>query len=339
MPINWNFYENRLNALGATKRDRDIASIKLNAVRSGIYSPSCKSVSIGNENCFLFIDSTETAGSKTYTDVFDVVHHAGTLVTWAGATWLVDSYDVDNEVYADGKLLLCNYELRFLDANGNPKSKMCYVENYTKYNTGTRTTGLTNKMELGSTQFFIKLPLDSDTQTLDRVYTDGKEQRILLDKDTLRPKAYQITLADRVSYPGIVALSVSECLESADDNTELMMADYYSRINTDTLPVITSDYCEITYSGEPVLKVGQGYKAFSAVFKDLSGVVQPGVTPVWSLDSTSNLIQKVIIQYDTGRILLKVTDSELIGFKFDLVLEDESSEISSSIEIEVTDIG
>ncbi len=236
-------------------------------------------------------------------------------------------------------MLLCNYELHFLDVSGKPKSKMCYVENYTKYNTGTKTTGSNNKMELGSTQFFIKLPLDSDTRILDRIYPDGKEQRILLDKDAVFPKAYQITLADRVSFPGIVALSVTECLDSTDDNLELMIADYYSRVDTSTTTIPISNYCEIIYSGDPVLKVGQGYKSFSATFKNSSGVVLPDIVPVWGLESTNSLVDNVIIQYDSGKILLKVTDRDLIGFKFQLVLADESSVITSSIEIEVCDIG
>ncbi len=95
MPTNWDSYENRLHLRGLTKRDREIASLKSNIEKVGIYSPSCKSVYIGNEKCFLFIDSTETTGVKKYTDVFNVIPNAGTLIHWAGADWLVDTYDVD----------------------------------------------------------------------------------------------------------------------------------------------------------------------------------------------------------------------------------------------------
>ena len=326
-----------MNYNGSTKRERDINDFKSNVQKIGVDSISCKKVNINGYLGYLFINSTEDPYTKTFQDMYDIVPSPGCLIYWANNYWLVDSMDSDDEVYADGKLKQCNYVLNFLNASGIAVSKNCYIENYTKYNAGVKTTGNQTQMELGVTQYFIKLPLDTDTQCLDRLYSDGSEQRIIIDKYTSSPKTYKITLADRVSYPGIIALTVSECQGSVDDNLELLIADYYSRVASDSQSSTPSSggSCIIIYSGDPILKYGQGYKTFAAKFLDSSGSEVTN-TSLWELTMTNSaLLTYVNTQFDGNDIKIKVTDDSLIGSTIKLKLSDTGSTVSSSIDIEV----
>lgn len=263
----------------------------------------------------------------------------GSYVDYNGDKWLVTS-GIDNvdDAYKSARIDVCNYTLNFLDSKGQPTSRPCIVENYTKYNSGTKTSGNEVTMELGSTQFYVKLPFDAETALLDRTYSDGVNRRLLLDFGTQEPRAYNITLPDRVTFNGLIALTLTEGLRSENDNIELMIADYHRFVPTPVEPE-ESNIAEILYSGSPVLYVGSGFKKFTATFKDEDGNTL-SLTPSWNIIvDNSSLLQYVETETIENYIRIKVTNSLLLGTSIKLELEDADKTASSFIILEVTSLG
>ncbi|SDN47072.1 Ig-like domain-containing protein [Acetanaerobacterium elongatum] len=98
----------------------------------------------------------------------------------------------------------------------------------------------------------------------------------------------------------------------------------------------------ITYSGDPVLKIGQASKTFTAAFKDINN--QPvTLTPVWSLDlSTAQTGYVLTTSQADNYIKLKMdatSPSSLIGTSFKLNLRDSNSLCSTSLTISIMSLG
>ena len=258
----------------------------------------------------------------------------GDVVDCYGIKWLITEIDANTQIRYGGKMDRCNYNLSFLDSTGQPTSRPCIVESSA---VGVTTTGTTNQMTLGDGQLSIKLSFDTETSLFDKTYPDGKNQRLLLDYGTSNPKAYEIINADRVSFPGLVVLVVKECLRSEDDNVELMIGGYYSRVIT--TPVVTG-VCEISYLGDPVLKLGQGLKSFQAIFRDNLGNVLPSAVAVWNISLTNPALLPFIISETSGNtIKLKVVDKQMIGVPIRLELKDVDETMSSFVLLEVVPLG
>lgn len=334
MAIDFGLYRTKLNVNGNTSRERVINTLKQNLDRVGANSASYKSVEINGVSCNLFIDSTNDEYVKTFCDTEGNITGAGIIIDWQNKKWLAESFDFDNEIYAKGKLRYCNYTLNFLDASGNAVSYPCCIQSPT--GVGLNQEG---QITVGKSQYTIKLPFDTNTALLDKTYPDGKTRRLLIDYSTNRPTAFEITHADRVTYPGLVELYINEVERSTDDNITLMIADYYSRAATTPVEPTDDGSCEITFNGEPIIEVGKAYKTFTAVFKDADGDVVE-TTPVWDIVLTDmTLVSKVITTSDDDYIKIKVTDRTMIGTPIRLELTNEDESLSTYVMLEVVSIG
>lgn len=331
MAVDWTLYTTRLNVDGVSDRERHINETKRRISQTIINSPSYKS------NGLAILD-TDDPYVKNFAALPGAVVLAGMIKNYGSSKYLVTAVDVDNEVNIRGKLEFCNYELKFLDSSGNPTSRWCCVENATKYNSGVKTVGIDTKIEIGTNQFLVKLPYDSETALINRVYSDGNDRRLLLDYGAVTPCAYKITQVDRVSYPGIVCLTLTEDTRSSDDNVTLMIADYYSRVSpTPSEP--TYPACEITYLYEPVLEVGKGFKKFRSVFYDSEGATET-VIPVWNVNVSEPLLAEYILsESQDDYVLLKATSELLVGRQVTLTLTNQAETVTASLILEVSSLG
>jgi|GEM_PF-3535410 len=332
MSVNWDLYAQRVNINGENRREKLINNTKKILRKYSKKSYNCKSVIINNNPCDLLIDSTENPDVKKYSDIYDVIESAGTIIEWMNEHWIVDTIDSDSELYKKGKLLRCNYQLKFIDTNGRVTSRYCYIESI-KRSIGVETAGRNVPMTMGNWVYSIKLPFDVDTALLDRTKSDGKNRRLLIDYGTNEPKAYEVTFADRITSPGIIIIYVNECQRSDKDNVELMVADYY----TDIKPEASGNDCEISYIGSPTLVYGQGYKKFTAIFKDENGDIISNIAPVWAFHDVDESYLDVVTA--DNYIKIKVLSDKLIGKSFTLSLSNEEGTKNTSIVLEVENIG
>ena len=328
-PLNWEDYRSRVEVNGSTARDRAITKIHDTISRHGGKSISYKNVQIDNMSGNLFITNTNNEYVKKFQDVNNIIEKVGVVVEYADHNWIVEQMDVDGEVYKSGKLRMCNYSLNFLGSNRLPISRPCYVEN-TAF--GIDESGISiSKVNIktGASRYRIILPYDNETLLFDRIYPDtNKYQRIMLKLTSAR--AYEIIDVDTMT--GCVILTVEECERSTDDNEDLLIGAYYSRVGTSSAPS-----CEIIYAGEPVLEFGKAAKRFSVRFYDDSGALMP-ITPAWDLSMANpNLLNNIEATYDGNDIYLKALTKTMIGES--VRLEVSGGDMSIYVMLEVISVG
>lgn len=150
-----------------------------------------KDVFINGEKSVLAIDSGTNRYSKEFKALPGQQILAGDYVEWADETWLVYLADVDNELYIDGDLRLCNFKLYWQNDSGEFISRWAWVQNASAYNNGEEGN---KTLTLKSNQFMVYLPYDEDTMVLD----NGKRIHMANYDGACRP--YELTRPDDITY-------------------------------------------------------------------------------------------------------------------------------------------
>lgn len=155
----------------------------------------------------------------------------GQYVECDGATWLVSALPDNNRIYEKAVLWKCKHSIRFISPlTGEIVSYPVFSTNSTQYGTGEAEK---THMNVGEDQHLIYLPFNQETILLDDNF------RFIMDKKRIKPSVYRVTRVDPVSYAvgeereqdGLIQWSVLEDqLNTAKDNIELMVADYYPTI-------------------------------------------------------------------------------------------------------------
>ena len=244
--------------------------------------------------------------------------------------WLIyNSFNV-NDVHYEGKMIQCNYLLRWQLSNGEIINRWANIVSASKYDVG----------ETGNST----LILSSNNYTVLIGYCDeGFElegKRVFIDMKPLKPtKVFKITRSDDVLYnSGNMGSLLSFIADKVEfnpnaDNQELRICDYNS---TTPLPPTPSDPNETTdlrcaISGNINLK--NGYRrTYTVTFSDKDGnaIDWDDIHFNWSIVSDFEVKQNT---YD-NKIDLSVDDEELIGSYFLLqIIVNNSiiSEISISV--------
>ena len=330
---NWDLYENRIEILGLTRRDRNVNKIKndINIKISG--SPSCQSVTYNADedtSNLIILDVDNNPYEKKINALPDESFDLGDIVNWMSQYWLITKIDVDNTIQVSGYMQLCNYNLKFLDSDGVATSRYCIIGD------SSGSVEENNFIRLGNGKYSIKLAFDSET----KLFKDGG--RFLIDYNTTEPLAYKIIRVDSVvnnygTSGGMIILTVEQDGRNvSDDSVALMIANYYSKVSS-APTVHTANYCEISYVGNSTLKVGAEYKKYTAAFKTKTGtLITPIPTPVWTLSSNSQYISH---SATSNYILIKITDISLLGNNITLSLKDSLNTMNTSLVLGVLPLG
>lgn len=173
--------------------------------------------------------------------------------------WIcIESFDRD-EILCAGKLVRCNYIMKWQDDDKNIFEYPVFEINSTQYNSGEFGD---KTMTLGSSQHLLTVVADENTIALNHGH------RFFWDRNTVDPTVFKLTQNDTtaVNYDrGIVKLTVTEDqYNPKTDSIENWLCDYF-KISTVT----------ITYSGNPTIRVG-GTKTLN---------VDTTETVTWSVES------------------------------------------------------
>lgn len=227
--------------------------------------------------------------------------------------WLIyNSFNVNN-VHYEGKMIQCNYLLRWQLANGEIIERYSNIVSASKYDVGE--TG-NSTIVLSSNNYTVLIGYCEEGFEL-----EGK--RVFIDMKPTNPtKVFKITRSDDVIYnaDGIGSLLsfIADKTEFKpnDDNQELRLCDYNK--NATPLPPIphppneTADLrCAIM--GNTNLKNGY-YRKFTATFTDKNGntVDWQQVNYQWKINSGFDVKQSVT----DNKITVSVNDENLIGGSF-----------------------
>ena len=173
--------------------------------------------------------------------------------------WIcIESYNRD-EILCAGKLVRCNYIMKWQDDTKNIFEYPVFEINSTQYNSGEFGD---KTMTLGGSQHLITAIADKNTIAL------NNGQRFFWDRNTINPTVFKLTQNDTTAMnydKGLVKITVTEDqYNPKTDSIENWLCDYF-KVSTVT----------ITYSGNPTIRVG-GTKTLK---------VDTTETVAWSVES------------------------------------------------------
>lgn len=229
----WESYERMADVRGTDRRDISLKRERLFLERKLPWSLSYFDVTIDDIGQRVAIINSDNYDEKTVISMpGEDIRHGG-LVYWMDHYWLVAEKDANTEVYAKGKLLECNYLLKWIDDQHVIREQWCNVEDGTKYLTG----------DYGDRDFFttrgdsriaITLPRNEHTRKLNRTY------RFLIDDINDGDQMLAFTLSKPLkighSYDeenGVYKFVLHEVNSTDNDNFELGIADYYLHFTKD----------------------------------------------------------------------------------------------------------
>ena len=222
----WDTYEERIGRRGSTKRqaalNREISYIDRKLPENLSYN---ETVPIdGIEQNVAIINSDNLNEKMIYSLPGEDLVHGG-LVEWMDNRWLITERDANTTLYTRARMVQCNHLLKWVDADDVIREQWCIVEDGTKYLTGEyedRNFVVTR----GDSRIAVTIARNIHTAKL------GRNNRFLIDDpDTGFPLAYLLTKPLKMGWTynnmGVYKFVMQEVQTTADDNTELGIADYY----------------------------------------------------------------------------------------------------------------
>lgn len=315
-------YEDRISAIGFTRRERNLTHTKKYLSRHLKESIAYKDVKINGIDSHLVIDY----GNQTYwkrfrtlingidDDFMEVV--VGDYIDYVGSKWIVHDADSDMEMYIDGIMYQCNYLLRWQDETGAIIERWTHISNASSYNTGKDYSYPTT---IGTNQLMVYLPIDDDTVKLER------DKRVFCDF-TKKGIRYKFARVDSVSESfgkgGLLYIIMTEDLEHHDsDNEELQICDYFTPTSVEP-PIYNIATSSIDYVTNTI-RLYDSPKRFDAVFIDNRGNnVTDDYLAEWELTADFEFDYTI----DGNSVFVSCSDKKALGNELIIKIANEDME-------------
>lgn len=336
-------YEARINLHGTTQKDR-ILNRERELLQNKIsHSLSCKDVRHNGIDTKLVINS----GTKPYYKEFQSAPGqkilAGDYIEWKNTVWLVYEADIDDELYIDGTLRQCQYNLFWQNSDGDIISRYAWVQNASAYNNGE--TG-DKSITLQSNQFMVYMPYDDETVFLD----NGK--RIHMARSKNKCSAYRLTRPDDISYgygeKGVLNIiftqdqtnNEKDKLVALDDGSQVWICDYHPPAMPDQpskpnqTPIC---YGKITCRGNLNIIAGGATKTFTFIPTDKDGNVIDYDNYIWDFIISTSFESCVIkeITSDNKCKIRVIYDNLIVGEHLVLYVADANGTKISSVSLDI----
>lgn len=252
--------------------------------------------------------------------------------------WIIyNSFNV-NDIHYEGKMIQCNYLLKWQLSDGQIVERWANIVSAAKYNVG----------ENGRSTII----LTSNNYTLLIGYCEeGFElegKRVFIDAKQVSPtKVFKITRSDDILYNsgnmGALLSFIADKTEfnPDEDNQEMRICNYIDPLSylpsQPSIPNETTDLsCNIVCRGNPVINIGGYSKTFSAKFSNASGDILSDIVPEWKVTTTDDVVNKYIhYSIIDGKLCINADYNEnLLGSKIRIDLSDSNSLCSSYILVE-----
>ena len=255
---------------------------------------------------------------------------AGMYIFFDNMYWLITGYPSSNKSYEKVTLVLCQYKLKWQNANGDIVERWISASSGSKYDVGESETKI---ITLASDNLILLIPDDEETINL-----DGK--RVFIDKRPVPTKVYKITRSDDILFDygvhgGILSfITDRKELNETTDNQELGICDYISLTtppeNNDETTILSNNITG-TIQGNKTLKIGFE-RTYTANLIDEDGNVVE-----WSDDFSWNIVSdfEVVSSADGDKISLMVEDEDCIDSTLGLQVLDSGGQVITQIEITV----
>jgi hypothetical protein len=331
----WDIYNARLTINGSTKRERNVNRLKQNVITKAPSNPSYKEIKLNGEDSYLVINTSTKPYYKEFESLPGQKILAGDYVEWSNNIWLVYEVDCDDEIYTDGNLRQCQYELFWQKTDGTIVSRYAWVQNASAYNNGE--TG-NNTITLQSNQFMAYMPYDEDTCLLDNGL------RIHMSRDNKVCKPYTLTRPDDITFgygdKGVLNIVFTQTQYNAnedklvklDDGRSVWICNHSSPTtppDPDPIdPNIPNETANLSavISGNTSLKIGFE-RTYTVTFTDTNGNEVNYVDFEWNV--SGEFTNKIIKTVSYNTIKLKVYDDSLVGESFLLSVTVSGTQIKA----------
>ena len=230
---------------------------------------------------------------------------AGMYVYFDNAFWLITGYPSSNKSYEKATLDLCQYKLKWQNADGDIVERWGNFTSASKYDDGLQGD---KTIIMSSDNLNILLP--NDEESLGLAY-----KRVFVDTKALPEKVYIISRTDDVLYNfgehgGILSFIADKTeFDPSKDNQELGVCDYISP----TTPPENDDETTIlngVISGSDSLKLGftRTYTA-SVTDKDGKNISWSDDDFYWNIYPAKD----VVLNMDKNKVSILAEDESLIG--------------------------
>ena len=252
--------------------------------------------------------------------------------------WLVYTAFNVNDIEYTGKLIQCNYLLRWQLSDGKIVQRWTNIVSASKYDTGENGN---STIVLSSNNFTILMGYCDEALELE-------EKRVFIDIRKVPKKVFKITRGDDVLYnAGNMGMLLSFIADKVElnkdkDNQELGICNYIP-ISSPTPPTSnpnkTADLsAEITFKGTQELKIGGNTKTLTGYFVDKDGNTTSdiGKWEVFAIDELMPYIKPTI----TGNILkIKVLENDFATRgKVRITFSNSDKSVSKYLDFNITTI-
>ena len=252
--------------------------------------------------------------------------------------WLVyDSFNV-NDVHYEGKLIQCNYLLKWQLSDGKVVERWANIVSASKYDTGE--TGNATII-LSSNNFTVLIGFCEEGYELE-------SKRVFIDKRNVNPeKVFKITRGDDVLFDsgnmGSLFSFIADKTElnKDEDRPDLKLCNYIE-INTKEDPTtppespdeMTDLSAKIIFKGTQELKIGGSTKTLTGNFVDADGNETDDIG-VWEVITIDELLPYLEYTIDGNALKINVLDTDLIDSKVRIMFSSVDSTISTYLDFNV----
>ena len=220
----WDLYESRADVKGRTRRDAILKRELYMLEKKSKDSLSYHTATIDGIDDDVCVINSDNLNEKTFISLNGTIK-CGSYISWMDNIWLVTEFDANNEIYTKAKAVQCNYNLKWVSADGNIHSQWCIIEDGTKYLTG----------EYEDRKFIVTRGDSRIAMTIGRNSLTAKfnrESRFIIDDPLSEDKlSYLLTKPLKVGHVygdnGVYSFVLQEVVSTDDDNMEESIADYY----------------------------------------------------------------------------------------------------------------
>lgn len=266
--------------------------------------------------------------------------------------WLVyNSFNV-NDIHYEGKLIQCNYPLKWQLSNGKIVERWANIVSASKYDTGE--TG-NSTIVLSSNNFTILIGFCEEGYEL-----EGK--RVFIDKRNVNPeKVFKLTRGDDVLYDsgnmGSLLSFIADKTELSRDNDrpDLKLCDYIDIGDTNTplpptepttstnptnpstpsSPNETTDLsANISFKGKQQLKIGGSTKTLTGSFVDANNNETQDIG-TWEVITIDELLPYIQYTINDNTLKIKVLETELINSKVRIKFSNAENTVSTYLDFDV----
>ncbi len=250
----------------------------------------------------------------------------GQIVECYGAKWIITKVDLNQQVYAVGRMTLAPNILKFQDSKGNILSYPYFVDK-------TVPSLNENKMISSSdTVRLIKLPFDEYTQQ----FFIGK--RFMGEIFNGIPQCWKVIDLNSEEERGLLFVTLEKDeFNNKTDSVEYGVCNYFEP-NIEPKPSEDEGYVEIVYSGKAEVKAGGSFKTFQAVFYDSERNVLDGIVAEWQIVKPIGYENSVVVEVNRNTLKIKALDVNGIINKKILVRLMDNEKILKELEVNIASL-